>query len=286
MNWIRYLIFGLIVSVCATAAFFAKDVVNWLNEAASFLTAPIVIPANIFNMLIGLLVMIGGLVLFWERKTARFDWRTFGKAVFAFGAFVVLYNFLEAAQAFIIWASLALAFTAFLSFGESRELRRANFDREARDREERLLNEIIEWATEIAGRTAEGTVPPIGETAGSDMVTARTKDLSKYLSLNTKSGYITRIAETFNNDNLTSAIRDVTRDLGLAMYVITLLFRLEETRLTLFEDMPWLKDEETQEMKKVDMKALTQAGCSLHISAIKVLRVAANIKASTIGSKL
>lgn len=213
MNWIRYLIFGLIVSVCATAAFFAKDVVNWLNEAASFLTASIVIPANIFNMIIGLLVMIGGLVLFWERKTARFDWRTFGKAVFAFGAFVVLYNFLEAAQAFIVWASLALAFAAFLSFGESRELRRANFDREARDREERLLNEIIEWATDITKKQYEKDLrtvlgaPDVGKVRLS--VYGHIAEVKEsLLALRGKDVYITEITRKFDSD-LRKAVAEV-----------------------------------------------------------------------------
>ncbi len=94
--------------------------------------------------------MFGGLVLFWNRQTARFSWRILGGTVFAFGAFVVLFNFLEPDKAFIIWASLALAFAAFLSFGESRQLRNDNVKRELRDRKERLLVEIIEWATDLA----------------------------------------------------------------------------------------------------------------------------------------
>jgi len=133
-----------IVAIAATFTF-SGHLTEWVNTGERSLASLSIGKYHI--AVVGLLIFLIGLVL--PRSSARFNRISWG--ISAFGAFILLMAFF-AADALIVWASLALAVAAFLSFEESRRLRRDNVDREAREKKERLLNKVIDWAVDVSSR--------------------------------------------------------------------------------------------------------------------------------------
>ena len=79
---------------------------------------------------------------------------------------MLLTSFPQYAIGFSVLATLALAFAAFLTIKEAnaREARRRKeeIEREKRDRKERLLNEILDWATDIQKTSLDINIPVTG----------------------------------------------------------------------------------------------------------------------------
>jgi hypothetical protein len=76
---------------------------------------------------------------------------------------VVLVNFVESAQLREILtaaASISAVFIAALSINETRRLRKESADKETRDRKERLLSEIMDWARRVLQCWTESGVTP------------------------------------------------------------------------------------------------------------------------------
>ena len=110
------------------------------------LSIPMLITAIVFALLGATLVWFGA------RRKKRYMY-TLGTGFFV-GAGVAV--FVESAQIREILTAAAIVFAAFiaaLSIDEARRLRKESVDKDNRDRRERLLNEIIEWARESAEST-------------------------------------------------------------------------------------------------------------------------------------
>ena len=118
------------------------------------------------NFLVAVIFALIGASLLWfgiKRKN-RFM-KALGTSLLG-GAGVAV--FVESAQLREILTAAASVFAIFisaLSIDEARRLRKDSLDRENRDRKERLLNEIIEWAISIAKCESESpmTVLPFTE---------------------------------------------------------------------------------------------------------------------------
>jgi len=156
--------------------------------------------------------------------------RTLGAVLFVFAIFIFLYaNIADLADVFTVWATLVLAGVAIFSFEESRRLREENRQKEERDRKERLLNEIIEWATDVAKCES---LSPISElpildfrTAGKELVDAAIEHRSKvaiaalglrYQAIDTRSESIKIVAKKLDKSlgsNLHSAVRTTAKKL-------------------------------------------------------------------------
>jgi len=124
------------------------DIANWLQ-------VNIVNNPQVLKSLIAIMIMIVASFLSSEKPTEKIPFRrtrrVLGASLFVFGIFVFLYaNIADLADVITVWATLVLAGVAVFSFEESRHLREENRQREQRDRKEHLLNEIIEWATDIS----------------------------------------------------------------------------------------------------------------------------------------
>ncbi|MHB8105203.1 MAG: hypothetical protein ACYDG5_06655, partial [Dehalococcoidales bacterium] len=63
-------------------------------------------------------------------------------------------------EVIVAFASLAAVIIALLSFDQSRRIRQESLDKENRERKERLLNEIIEWAREINNSSLDIDISP------------------------------------------------------------------------------------------------------------------------------
>jgi len=99
----------------------------------------------------GILIALSGSGLLGQ----RISWRVgLGLALSGVGLFMLITSFPQYAIGFSVLATLALAFAAFLTIKEAdaREQRHRNNEllKEKRDKDERLLHEIIEWATDVA----------------------------------------------------------------------------------------------------------------------------------------
>lgn len=119
------------------------DIANWLQ--VNILNNP-----QVLESLIALIIMIVAFFLFSKKPTEHNLFRSrrvWGTLLFVFGIFVFLYaNIADLADVFTVWATIVLAGVAVFSFEESRRLRKQYKEREGRDRKERLLNDIQNWA--------------------------------------------------------------------------------------------------------------------------------------------
>ena len=93
--------------------------------------------------IISILIMLAGALIIWLKSLNRNDKRTriFGVAIILFGAFIFLKFFSNAdlATVFTAWSTLVLALATFYTIDQYR-------NKEKRDRRERILIEINEWA--------------------------------------------------------------------------------------------------------------------------------------------
>ena len=72
-----------------------------------------------------------------------------GFAIFLYAIVLFIFIYEGVDVKISAFATLVLAFAAFMAIDENRRLRRENRERENRDRKERKLNRIIDWATQI-----------------------------------------------------------------------------------------------------------------------------------------
>ncbi len=123
-----------------------------LSDVANWILVNVLINPRVFTSLLALIILIVARFLVFEKPTKQIPFkRLLGTVLFVFATFVFLYvNIDDLADVFTVWATLILAGVAVFSFEESRRLREENKQREERDRKERLLNEIIEWAEDVA----------------------------------------------------------------------------------------------------------------------------------------
>ncbi|MCJ7791528.1 MAG: hypothetical protein MUP49_03820 [Dehalococcoidia bacterium] len=79
-----------------------------------------------------------------------------------FAVFVVIDTYEGFAVKISAFATLIMAFAAFMSIEESRHIRQDSIKRESRDRTERLVNELTEWLRELGDRifTKPGAIKP------------------------------------------------------------------------------------------------------------------------------
>lgn len=120
------------------------DIANWLQ-------VNIVNNPQVLTSLLALIILIVAGFLMSEKPTKKiFSKRILGAVLFVFAIFVFLNaNIADLADVFTVWATLVLAGVAIFSFEESRRLREENRQREERERKDRLLNEITEWAIDV-----------------------------------------------------------------------------------------------------------------------------------------
>ena len=121
-----------------------SDVVNWF--IINVLSNP-----RVFTSLLALIILIVAGFLMSEKRIKIYSFkRILGATLFVLAIFVFLFaNITDLADVFTVWATLILAGVAIFSFEESRHLRGENRQREEREREERFLERIIDWAEGI-----------------------------------------------------------------------------------------------------------------------------------------
>ncbi len=261
----------------------SADIANWLQ--VNILNNP-----QIFRGILALIIMMIGGILWSPKKPVEkgsFK-RSSGALIFVFGIFTFLYAFIaNLADVFTVWATLVLAGVAVFSFEENRRLRKQYKEREERDRKERLLNEIIEWAEDI-GKC--GIEPDIelhldyriagaydydtttreiedGEGKSDKVIVAEIKHrkqlLTHILMYRTKNNYMSIIAPKINKELgvvMTEVVSGLDKQLGLLRKA---LIDVEHTSTT---DI------------SLEMGKLTK-------SATKLIKEATKIKAKDIGKK-
>ena len=132
---------------------------------------------------------------------------------------VLIAFFVESQEVRDILVSFAIVVVAIISaanINESRNIRKESAEKEKRDRKERLLNEIIDWAEDIRKISSESIAPSEIVLDDPTMQIAPQMDFLRlrksYQDLNTKSVSVKAIAKIFGG-NLLSAVEKVIQKL-------------------------------------------------------------------------
>jgi len=195
-----------------------------------------------------------------KRRWFRRNWLGFLEyglgLLIALGIFYVFVTFYDDWLAFSAFATLLLALAAFLAIRHSSE-------QEKHNRKERLLNEIIEWATDVVncGFGHEQTIMPEVDEIREKLVGLGNK-IFRYQAIDTRSKYITKVAEVFGKELHTA--------------VLAVISCLNNVRINLPKCIDNFGDESSIEM-------LSESEHGLRESTIKLIELATNIKTKDIG---
>ena len=163
----------------------------------------------------------------------------------------------------IIGVSAGIGLSLYFSF---RALNQTKVLQEKEHRQ-KLLNEIIEWASNIAV-SASGFI--------SDISTK--EELNAYLALHTKSEYVKSIAGSFD-DKMSSSINNVVFYVRVGGKLIFDTLKLTSIEQQLKVLNPWL--ERNEYIDKAN-STLPKVRFSIMQSAIELMQVAARIKSKNI----
>ena len=125
----------------------------------------------------------------------------------------------------LITAIVFAAFIAALSIDEARRLRKESVDKDNRDRRERLLNEIIEWATDVLkGGDLETSCKLASENIRHEVrqTLLSMSGVDTFEGFKTRSLYILLISRTLG-DNLENAVEKAIQELNK---ITELLYKL------------------------------------------------------------
>ncbi len=104
--------------------------------------------------IVGILLAIISSGIWFRRVKIRIGFLGIGLALSGVGLFILITSLPQYAIGFSVLATLALASAAFLTIKEANAReerhRQEELAKERRDKDERLLNEIIEWAEDVA----------------------------------------------------------------------------------------------------------------------------------------
>lgn len=227
-------------------------------------------------MPIGIFTIVGVCALFltWYNIVMSFKKRILIGLPIAIAFYFIILSFMWAVnvedsyfqklpEALVTFGTLMLAFAAFWSIKsrneQEQQRRKDEAERENRDRNERWLNEIIQWATDVITATTVGDIRIIS-LEGKQLVGGL---YATVCPLESKSHYIKHLASTFDN-----SLEDAT----------------QKTCSKLESYISSLKDAivaESAEFKNVLEEAIRH-GNSLSKLATKVIDNASNIKISDI----
>lgn len=229
----------------------STDITNWLQ-------VNIVNNPQFLQGLLALIIMILAFFLAFGKPTKKIPRRLGGMAVFVFGSFLFLYAYIaEFDRVLTVWATLILAAVAVFSFEESRRLREENRQREERERKERLLNEIIDWATDVLRCCHQFEIPITGSVNGELLLRRiEANRVTKLGEIACTSQYLMVVASKINTE-VFDAIRSVVKNIGKTREV--LMERVDiETKL----DIGKVKQEEIdnivakydEQLKKLELE--------------------------------
>ena len=142
------------------------------------------------------------------------------------------------------------------SLRQTKDLRRKEY-------RNKLIDEIIDWASDIANTTCRF-----------EPKTGTKEDLAQYLTFNTKSEYVKEVAKTFG-DKLVSSVDDVIFCIRIGSRLVFDLLQLRGIERQLMEINPWL---ESDDYVSKTLETLPQVKYKLRMSAIKLMQEAAQIK--------
>jgi len=162
-------------------------------------------------------------------------------------------------SALVAWGTILLAYATFSLIRHSKEQedrrRKEEQAKENRDREERWLNEIIEWAIDVGKCAFEHKYDTVtGVSAEYFMRVSRANTLSRFNVVNARSEYVTNIASVFEKDlALHSAVKGVTQKLDDIINVIGAVLegkatpeKISESEISLYRCVGILTKEATK----------------------------------------
>ncbi len=176
----------------------------------------------------------------------------------------------------LIAAVLIGAGTLFLGIMAWRTIRQTRTIQKAETRE-RLLNEIIDWAEDVAKRTIESNLATDDVEMTEIPKRQLRRLLSQYMTLDSKSEYIACVAKSFGSEVI-DTVKDTRNDLTLAQYLIAQLSDLEEIHTKLVQQSPFLRDMLDKRRGALERNSLANAAYSLRESAINLMTKTAHIK--------
>ena len=112
------------------------------------------LPTNeaLYNAILILFLVAGGItVIIYGNVTKNRNFYTLGFTFLLLAVFVVIDKYEGFAVKISAFATLIMAFAAFISIEESRHIRQDTVERENRERRERLIDEVAKWLRELEG---------------------------------------------------------------------------------------------------------------------------------------
>jgi hypothetical protein len=105
---------------------------------------------DIYNAIVILFIFaLGVTVILYGNATRKRNLNVLGFLIFLFALFVLIYKYEEFAVKISAFATVAVAIAAFAAIDENRRMRLERQEQEQKERKERMLNEIISWATVV-----------------------------------------------------------------------------------------------------------------------------------------
>ena len=179
------------------------------------------------------IVVVGITIIFYSNVTRNRNINTLGFAFFLFAVFVTIDKYEGFAVKISAFATLIVAFAAFAAIEENRHLRSEKRQQEERDRKERLLNEMIEWAEDITAFNIEADINlylnllSIGGKSKKEQEVERSHRavlLSRILSISKKTEYMnivtTNISQELDDASIESAEKEVVENLNNCIVVL------------------------------------------------------------------
>ena len=141
----------------------------------------------------------------------------FGLGFFILGLLYMFIRDIEFRNLMLALSSIIALILSYLSFLQSERIRKDTLDKEDRDRKERLLNEIIEWAEDIRKSSSENVDPKYIILDSPVMAIASQQGFlqlqKRYQDLNKKSAYMKEVISKVFGCELVSAVEKVIQQL-------------------------------------------------------------------------
>jgi len=215
---------------------------------------------RIIEVVLGLLALATISVVVFLRRP---DWSPFQEQTFGS-------NVIPVAMMVAAWTTLLVAYAAFRTI-------RSNREKEERDRKERLLNEIIEWATSIAELIVTRLTHP--------NTNSEAHWLLMYAGFDSKSEYMVTIAANISGSDLVSYVKRIRECLKYGIWITGKSIDIEDH--TFFIEFPWSEVAEEppvpRELQTAGIKVLPKLDELLRTYAIILMKKAAEIKTKNVG---
>jgi hypothetical protein len=172
----------------------------------------------LFGLLLAVFTIVGGILVGVGMQRKRpVVWITVGALLVIIALYELIDRFPQTGDALVAIATIGLVIFAALQINENRLLREQEEKLRERERKERLLDKIVEWASDINTASLNKLAP--SDLTPKGMLAYRTNTMLRYGQTLSKSVYIKSIAVKYFNTELADHIDNVLDATVVFMFV-------------------------------------------------------------------